>query len=69
MKHSITNILQQGENQTVEFKSTFSIQVVETLVTFANTKGGSVYIGVNDNAKAVGVCINNESIVLIGLTK
>lgn len=62
MTHTITNILQQGETQTVEFKTSFTIQVIETLVAFANSQGGSVYIGVNDNAKVVGVTINAESI-------
>lgn len=36
----ITHILQQGENEQVEFKTSFSKEVIETLVAFANSKGG-----------------------------
>ncbi len=38
----LSNILTQGENEKVEFKTSFSKVVIETLVAFANTKGGVV---------------------------
>lgn len=41
MNH-ITNIPKQRENEKVEFKTTFSKAVIETLVAFANSKAGSV---------------------------
>ena len=37
------------ENQYIEYKSTFSDSVIETLVAFANTKGGIVLVGVMDD--------------------
>jgi len=37
------------ENQNTENKSNFNDSVIETLVAFANTKGGRVLIGVLDN--------------------
>ena len=37
------------ENQHIEYKSNFNDSVIETLVAFANSKGGKVLIGVNDN--------------------
>ncbi len=39
-------IIEQGENETVEFKQLFSKTVIETLVAFSNTRGGKVLIGV-----------------------
>ncbi|NDP22179.1 MAG: ATP-dependent DNA helicase [Paludibacter sp.] len=45
-----------------EFKSSFNVGVIETLVAFANTKGGSVYIGVNDKGEVKGVDIATESV-------
>jgi ATP-dependent DNA helicase RecG len=36
------------ENQQIEFKSSFNDAVIETVAAFANTKGGRVYIGVDD---------------------
>ncbi len=41
------------EDQHIEFKSAFNEDVIETLVAFANTKGGRVLIGVSDNGKPV----------------
>jgi ATP-dependent DNA helicase RecG len=38
------NNIPQKESQTVEFKTSFNEDVIETLVAFANTKGGTVYI-------------------------
>jgi len=37
------------ENQHIEFKSSFNDSVIETLVAFANSKGGKVLVGINDD--------------------
>jgi ATP-dependent DNA helicase RecG len=58
----IKNILTQGENLQVEFKSAFNAETIETLVAFANAKGGSVYIGISDLSKIIGVLIGTETI-------
>ncbi len=58
----VNNILLQGENEKVEFKTSFSKSVIETLVAFANTKGGVVYVGVKDNADVIGVDTEKESL-------
>ena len=50
------------EDSITEFKTSFNIAVIETLVAFANTKGGSVYIGIHDNGKITGVQLNPESV-------
>lgn len=50
------------ESQTVEFKSSFKEDVVETLVAFSNAKGGTVYVGVSDKGKPLGVSIGQETI-------
>lgn len=41
------------ENQHIEFKSAFGESVIETLAAFANSKGGKVYIGVDDNGNPI----------------
>ena len=43
------------ENQHIEFKTSFSDEVIITLVAFANASGGKVYIGLDDN----GVVVSN----------
>lgn len=52
----------EGEGLTVEFKSSFNIEVIETLVAFANTKGGTVYIGISDKRKIIGLSLNKETV-------
>jgi len=61
MTTSILNI-PKTEGETVEFKSTFNGTVIETLVAFANTKGGTVYVGVNESGKVVGASLSKESL-------
>ena len=62
MNKSIPNIVQQGENDVVEFKSSFNDEVMISLVAFANTHGGTVYIGVNDDGQVKGVDFGKETI-------
>ena len=45
----------KSESKTVEFKTSFNKDVIETLVAFANADGGNLYIGVRDDGKIVGV--------------
>ena len=56
------NTLPHSESQTVEFKSSFNEEVIETLVAFSNAKGGTVYVGVSDNGKAFGVTVGKETV-------
>jgi len=44
----MSNSLNLIENQQTEFKLSFQEKVIETLVAFANTSGGTVYIGESD---------------------
>ena len=51
------------ENLNTEYKSSFSDAVIETLSAFANTKGGQVWVGVNDAGIPIpGIVIGTESI-------
>lgn len=52
-------LLRQGENQFIEYKSVFNPKISgefhETISAFANTKGGVILVGVDDNGAVVGV--------------
>jgi ATP-dependent DNA helicase RecG len=50
------------ETQKMEYKEKFSDRALETLCAFANTKGGTLYIGIADDGGIVGVDVNNENI-------
>lgn len=52
-----------NESETVEFKHSFQVEVIETLVAFANTKGGCVYIGIQDDGTIKGVEISQETVI------
>jgi len=55
--------LPKKENSTIEFKSSFGDETIETLVAFANTKGGKVLVGVANNGSPIkSFSINDESI-------
>jgi ATP-dependent DNA helicase RecG len=58
----LTILISKGEGLTVEFKSNFNIDVIETLVAFSNTKGGMIVVGVSDKGTVTGTKTNAESI-------
>ena len=43
------------ENNETEFKREFTDKIARTIVAFANTSGGSLYIGVDDDGTVVGI--------------
>ena len=55
-------LIKQGESQTVEFKTSFQKEVIESVVAFTNTQGGKVFVGVKDDGRIVGVDIKNETL-------
>ena len=61
-KHTIDNILNTGESQTIEFKASFGRETVESLVAFANAQGGTVLIGVTDDGSVSGTTIGKETL-------
>ena len=56
----LRRIIEEGESQQVEFKSTFNVEAMESIVAFANTEGGKVVIGVSNKRKIVGVVIKEK---------
>jgi ATP-dependent DNA helicase RecG len=54
--------LDAGETQTQEFKTSFDKSSIETLVGFANAKGGRVLVGVTDQGTLLGTTLGKESL-------
>jgi ATP-dependent DNA helicase RecG len=49
--------LQEGE--TIEFKREWTDRALEDLAAFANTRGGTLYVGVEDNGRVVGTDVSD----------
>ena len=55
MTPQIDAMLQAGESETVEFKAQWTDAVLETATALANTRGGTLLVGVDDNGQVVGL--------------
>lgn len=58
----ITALISEGESVSVEFKSSFDRETIETLVAFANAEGGRVLVEVSDNGEVAGVTVGKETL-------
>jgi ATP-dependent DNA helicase RecG len=59
---TILGLVESGESETLEFKRNFDKDAIETITAFANTKGGIILVGVEDNGNISGIIINKETI-------
>ena len=55
-------MLPNKESISVEFKTSFNEDVIETLVAFSNAKGGTVFVGVSDTGKVQGLTVGKETV-------
>lgn len=55
--HTLTELIEQGEGLTVEFKRKVSTpeKIAREMIAFANTSGGVIIFGVDDDKRIVGV--------------
>jgi predicted HTH transcriptional regulator len=63
----LNKLIEDGENSQIEFKRKFSTpeKIAKEMVAFANTKGGYLLFGVDDDRKIVGVESEKEELELI----
>lgn len=61
------SLIEDGENSTVEFKRKFSSpeKIAKEMIAFANSKGGTILFGVDDDRTIVGVESEKGEIELI----
>lgn len=53
------------ENKTTEFKREYMDDIKYTVVAFANTDGGKIYIGINDNGSIQGIENTDETVLRV----
>ena len=44
----LKHIIEQGENETVEFKQNFNVEAIISLTAFVNTVGRKLIVGISD---------------------
>ena len=62
MDNELKKLIDSGESDTVEFKTSFGRETIETLVAFGNAQGGTVLIGVADDGSVRGTTIGKETL-------
>jgi ATP-dependent DNA helicase RecG len=59
-RHDLDAIIRGGESHTVEFKRNVNSDLSKELTAFANSSGGRIFIGIEDNGEIHGVHVTNE---------
>jgi len=61
---SLENLIKKDESETLEFKKSLSEwrEIIETVSAFSNTKGGVIFIGLNDKKKLTGVALGKGTV-------
>ncbi|HKI78901.1 MAG TPA: ATP-binding protein, partial [Ignavibacteriaceae bacterium] len=69
-RKTLLKLIEQGENLSCEFKRKFSTheKIAREMIAFANTKGGVILFGVDDDKDIVGVHSEKEEAELIQQT-
>jgi ATP-dependent DNA helicase RecG len=57
----IDAVIQSGEGYTIEFKRSINSDLAKEMVAFANSSGGRIFIGIEDDCKLTGADITNEA--------
>ncbi|TLY32291.1 MAG: ATP-binding protein [Ignavibacteria bacterium] len=67
--HDVNRLIDEGEGFTIEFKRRISSpeKIARTIISFANTKGGTILFGVDDDGSIAGVESEKSEIELIEL--
>jgi predicted HTH transcriptional regulator len=58
----LKKLIRKGESNSLEFKSHFSNEAIETIAAFSNTRGGTLLVGVSDDGNIPGLNLNKESV-------
>lgn len=66
-RKQLEKLIEEGENLNIEFKQRFSEheKIAKEIIAFANTSGGVIIFGINDNGKIYGVQSEKEVTELI----
>lgn len=57
----LKKLIRKGESNSLEFKSNFSNEAIETIAAFSNTHGGTVLLGVSDSGVVTGLSLTDKT--------
>lgn len=60
-------MLKIQENETVELKRQYIDDIKKEIIAFANTLGGTIYIGVDDTGNVIGLNASNLDSIMLKL--
>jgi predicted HTH transcriptional regulator len=65
----VNALIEEGEGFTIEFKRRISSpeKIARTLISFANTRGGTILFGIDDDGSVVGVESEKSEMEMIGI--
>ena len=58
----LKDMIRQGESERLEFKRSFQNDAIQTVVAFANSEGGSVVVGVDNDGSPLGTTFGRETL-------
>lgn len=59
-QHTLEAIIEVGESYQVEFKRNVNSDISKEIVAFANSSGGRIFIGIDDDGTIPGITVTNE---------
>jgi len=61
-QNKLRELIRQGEGERLEFKRSFQNDAIQTIVAFANSEGGSVVVGVDNDGTPFGTTFGRETL-------
>jgi ATP-dependent DNA helicase RecG len=59
-QQTLEAIIQAGESYQVEFKRNVNSDISKEVVAFANSSGGRIFVGIDDDGTIPGIALTNE---------